>query len=212
MIPGARARGFAKSAILCALLLVLTQVSAPASDMTSTLLIGGSKIDVTIESGQMTVSQAELMQWVKSAAEAVATYYGRYPVPHVRVQIIPVDGSGIRHGQTFGYEGGLIKIRSKNIGDDFREGKITLPVVLAFRRGNASERAFWVKALERGEIGAHDLDHAIGLMTKHRALEDTISRAHHYGAMAVDALALFPASPMKTALEQVVAFCLARSH
>ena len=57
-----------------------------------------------------------------------------------------------------------------------------------------------------------DLDHAIGLMTKHRALEDTINRAQHYGAMAVDALALFPASPMKTALEQVVAFCLARSH
>src|SRR6267378_2666713 len=111
MSPGTRARGFAKSGILCALLLVLTQVSAPASDMTSTILIGGSKIDVTIESGEMKVSQAELIQWVKSAAEAVATYYCRYPVSHVRVQIIPVDGSGIRHGQTFGYEGGLIKIR-----------------------------------------------------------------------------------------------------
>src|SRR4029077_11629358 len=100
----------------------------------------------------------------------------------------------------------------KNIGDNFREGKITLPVVLAFRRGNDTERAFWIRALERGEIGDSDLDHAIGLMTKHRALEDTISRAQHYGAMAVDALALFPASPMKSALEQVVAFCLARSH
>jgi octaprenyl-diphosphate synthase len=50
------------------------------------------------------------------------------------------------------------------------------------------------------------------LMNKHRALEDTRSRAQHYGAMAVDALALFPSSPMKSALEQVVAFCLARSH
>jgi octaprenyl-diphosphate synthase len=108
--------------------------------------------------------------------------------------------------------GGKAAKLGKNIGDDFREGKITLPVVLAFRRGNDSERAFWVRALERGEIGEADLDHAIGLMTKHRALEDTISRAQHYGAMAVDALALFPGSPMKTALEQVVAFCLARSH
>ena len=78
--------------------------------------------------------------------------------------------------------------------------------------GNDGERAFWINSLERGEIGDGDLDHAIGLMTKHRALEDTINRAQHYGAMAVDALALFPASPMKTALEQVVAFCLARSH
>jgi octaprenyl-diphosphate synthase len=108
--------------------------------------------------------------------------------------------------------GGKAAKLGKNIGDDFREGKITLPVVLAFRRGNDGERKFWIKALERGEIGGGDLDHAIGLMTKHRALEDTISRAQHYGAMAVDALALFPASPMKTALEQVVAFCLARSH
>src|ERR1017187_8562609 len=91
--------------------------------------------------------------------------------------------------------GGKAAKLGKNIGDDFREGKITLPVVLAFRRG-----------------GDGDLDHAIGLMTKHRALEDTINRAQHYGAMAVDALALFPASAIKTALEQVVAFCLARSH
>jgi octaprenyl-diphosphate synthase len=84
--------------------------------------------------------------------------------------------------------------------------------VLAFRRGNDVEREFWRRALERGEISDSDLDHAVGLMTKHRALEDTINRAQHYGAMAVDALALFPPSPMKAALEQVVAFCLARTH
>ncbi|MDB5654792.1 MAG: Farnesyltranstransferase, partial [Tardiphaga sp.] len=108
--------------------------------------------------------------------------------------------------------GGKAAKLGKNVGDDFREGKITLPVVLAFRRGNDAERAFWVKALERGEIDDGDIDHAIGLMTKHRALEDTMNRAQHYGAMAVDALALFPPSPMKSALEQVVAFCLARSH
>jgi octaprenyl-diphosphate synthase len=108
--------------------------------------------------------------------------------------------------------GGKAAKLGKNVGDDFREGKITLPVVLAFRRGNDVEREFWIRALERGEIGGGDLDHAVRLMTKHRALEDTINRAQHYGAMAVDALALFPASPMKAALEQVVAFCLARTH
>ena len=79
--------------------------------MTSTLVIGGSKIDVTIESGETKLSQTELLHWVQSAAEAVATYYGRYPVPRVQLRIIPVDGSGVRHGQTFGYDGGLIKIR-----------------------------------------------------------------------------------------------------
>jgi octaprenyl-diphosphate synthase len=108
--------------------------------------------------------------------------------------------------------GGKSTKLGKNVGDDFREGKITLPVVLAFRRGNESERAFWMRALERGDIKDGDLDHAIGLMTKHGTIDDTLSRARHYGAMAIDALALFPASPMHAALEQVVAFCLARSH
>ena len=82
-----------------------------ADDVTSTLLIGGSKIDVTIEAGAMKLTHAELLHWVQSAAEAVAAYYGRYPVPHIQIRIIPVDGSGVRHGQTFGYNGGLIKIR-----------------------------------------------------------------------------------------------------
>ncbi|EFI50695.1 polyprenyl synthetase family protein [Afipia sp. 1NLS2] len=108
--------------------------------------------------------------------------------------------------------GGKAAKLGKNVGDDFREGKITLPVVLAFRRGNDVERDFWIRTLERGEVADADLDHAIGLMTKHRALDDTMQRAQHYGAMAVDALALFPSSPMKSALEQVVAFCLARSN
>jgi hypothetical protein len=79
-------------------------------DMTSTLLIQGSRIDVTIESGDLKVSQAQLLQWVKSAGEAVATYYGKYPVPHVSLQISPSSGNGVGHGMTWGRGGGLIKI------------------------------------------------------------------------------------------------------
>ncbi len=108
--------------------------------------------------------------------------------------------------------GGTAKKLGKNVGDDFREGKITLPVVLAFRRGSDSEREFWHRTLERSEATDTDLDHAIGLMTKHRAIEDTISRARHYGAIAKDALALFPASAMKEAIEDTVEFCISRTH
>ena len=108
--------------------------------------------------------------------------------------------------------GGASSRLGKNIGDDFREGKITLPVVLAFRRGSDAERDFWRRTLERGETADADVDHAIGLMIKHRALEDTIGRAHHYGAIARDALALFPDSKMKVALAETVDFCIARSH
>ena len=90
--------------------------------------------------------------------------------------------------------------------------KITLPIVLSFRRGSELEREFWVRTIERGDEADGDLEHALGLMAKHRALEDTIGRAQHYGAMAKDALALFPASPMKQALEEAVEFCIARAH
>ncbi len=108
--------------------------------------------------------------------------------------------------------GGKAAKLGKNVGDDFREGKITLPVVLSFRRGSEGERTFWRRALEDGDATEADLEHAIGLMAKHRALEDTIQRARHYGAIAKDALALFPASPMKEALEETVEFCIARSN
>ncbi|MDQ0470475.1 polyprenyl synthetase family protein [Labrys wisconsinensis] len=109
------------------------------------------------------------------------------------------------------YGGSDVKL-GKNIGDDFREGKITLPVVLAFRRGGEAERAFWRRTLEEGEIQEGDLEQAVGLMRRHRALEDTIERARHYGAMAKDALALFPDGPMKRALVDVVEFCVNRTH
>src|SRR6186713_1226345 len=108
--------------------------------------------------------------------------------------------------------GGKAAKLGKNVGDDFREGKVTLPVVLSYRRGNDAERVFWRRTLEDGDATDADLEHAIGLMTKHRALEDTIQRARHYGAIATDALALFPASPMKQALEETVEFCICRSN
>lgn len=109
------------------------------------------------------------------------------------------------------YGGSQAKL-GKNVGDDFREGKITLPVLLAFRRGDEKERAFWQRCLENGEAGDADLDQAIGLMTKHRAIADTVERARHYGAIAKDALALFPAGPAKAALIEAVDFCLSRAH
>jgi octaprenyl-diphosphate synthase len=109
------------------------------------------------------------------------------------------------------YSGEQAKL-GKGVGDDFREGKITLPVVLSFRRGNAEERAFWQRTLERGEVADGDLERAIGYMTRHGALDDTIKRARHYGEMACDALAIFPDSAEKSALLDAVEFCVRRAH
>jgi octaprenyl-diphosphate synthase len=109
------------------------------------------------------------------------------------------------------YSGKSAKL-GKNVGDDFREGKITLPVVLAYRRGSNIEREFWDRTLAQGEVRDNDLDNAMALMVKHRAIEDTISRARHYGEIATDALALAADSQMKQALLEAVAFCVSRAH
>lgn len=108
--------------------------------------------------------------------------------------------------------GGSSSTLGKNVGDDFREGKITLPVVLSFRRGSGTERDFWTRTLAKGEIADGDLETAIGTMRRHRAIDDTIERARHYGAMARDALELFPASDHKQALLDVVDFCIRRAN
>ncbi|MCK6454453.1 MAG: polyprenyl synthetase family protein [Alphaproteobacteria bacterium] len=100
----------------------------------------------------------------------------------------------------------------KTIGDDFREGKITLPVILAFRRGNDEERQFWKRTVEQMEQRDGDLARAIELMARHGSLRDTVERARHYGAIARDGLGIFPDGPVKRILLDVVDFCIERAY
>jgi octaprenyl-diphosphate synthase len=106
--------------------------------------------------------------------------------------------------------GGNAKDLGKNTGDDFREGKITLPVVLTYRRGTSEERLFWKDALENGANDDKGLEKAKGLMTRYGALGDTIQRARHFGGIARDALAPLDKSPQKDALLEVIDFCISR--
>ena len=109
--------------------------------------------------------------------------------------------------------GGTSQKLGKNVGDDFREGKITLPVVLSFRRGDAAERSLLAPHPRRGR-GPRPATSSTPspIMRRHRALDDTVERARHYGAIARDALALFPNGAMKQALLEAVDFCIARGH
>ncbi|MBL8567985.1 MAG: polyprenyl synthetase family protein [Phreatobacter sp.] len=100
----------------------------------------------------------------------------------------------------------------KSVGDDFRDGKITLPVVLSFLRGGEEERQFWRRTLEDLDQKDGDLAHAIELMTRHGALRDTVERARHYGAIARDALGIFPDHPIKRALIELIDFAIHRAH
>jgi octaprenyl-diphosphate synthase len=100
----------------------------------------------------------------------------------------------------------------KTVGDDFHDGKITLPVILAFRRGEEAERAFWRRTLEEQRQEETDLAQAIALMEKHGSLRDTVERARHYGAVARDALGIFPDGPAKSAFLDIIDFCIERVY
>jgi octaprenyl-diphosphate synthase len=106
--------------------------------------------------------------------------------------------------------GGSSQELGKNVGDDFREGKVTLPVILAYRRGSAEERAFWKAAIEANATDDAALERAIGMMARHGSIADTIGRARHFGEIARDALAPLPNSPQKAALLDVIDFCISR--
>ncbi|WP_417671773.1 polyprenyl synthetase family protein [Roseibium sp.] len=106
--------------------------------------------------------------------------------------------------------GGSSADLGKEVGDDFREGKITLPVVFAVARGTDEDRAFWKRCLESDGIEDGDLDHAIELLRKYDAIADTVQRARDYGNGALKALEQLPQGAHTDALADAVAFCISR--
>ena len=98
----------------------------------------------------------------------------------------------------------------KTVGDDFREGKITLPVLAAYEAGNASERAFWVRTIEQSEQVDADLDHALALMEQRGALAATLDRARDFADSAQRALAPFPPGDFRQCLHDVADFTVSR--
>jgi len=100
----------------------------------------------------------------------------------------------------------------KDKGDDFREGKMTLPVILAYARGNAEERKFWEEAIAGFRTEDEDLAHAVELINRHGCVEATRERARLYGQRAIDAISIFPAGAARDAMCEAVEFAIARRY
>jgi octaprenyl-diphosphate synthase len=99
----------------------------------------------------------------------------------------------------------------KSIGDDFREGKVTLPILLAFARGDEEERSFWRRALEEMDQRAGDLERAIELIGRYGGLAETLSRARGYTTAAIDALSIFDEGAERSALVEAACFATERT-
>lgn len=88
----------------------------------------------------------------------------------------------------------------KNVGDDFRERKMSLPLIKAVAKADAEERAFWQRTIEKGDQREGDLEHAIALMNRHGALEATRDEALKWSAKAKAAISSLPQSEMRDLL------------
>ncbi|SHH66446.1 polyprenyl synthetase family protein [Marivita hallyeonensis] len=98
----------------------------------------------------------------------------------------------------------------KNVGDDFRERKLTLPVIKAVALADDTEREFWKRTIEKGKQEDGDLEHAIALLNKHGTLEATRAEANDWIAKARTALATLPDHPIRDMLDDLADYVVAR--
>jgi len=186
----------------------------------SAVIAEGEVLQLVTSNDTETSEQAylDVIRCKTAALFAAACRVGAVVAERPRVEEEGLDSYGLNLGIAFQLIDDVLDFSAKQaelgktIGDDSREGKITLPIILCYRRGNEAERGFWRRCLEKLDQAEADLDHAIALMEGHGALRDTVARARHYGAIARDALGIFPDSPEKRALIDAVDFCIERAY
>lgn len=106
--------------------------------------------------------------------------------------------------------GGATQTIGKNVGDDFRERKLTLPVIKAVALADADERAFWVRTIEKGDQREGDLEHALQLLARHDAMQAAREDALDWAARARDALTPLPDHPIRDMLSDLADFVVSR--
>lgn len=147
-----------------------------------------------------------------SAATEVGGVIAAAPEAQIRALFTYGDALGIAFqivDDLLDYAGSS-EVIGKNTGDDFRERKLTLPVIKAVAKATPEEHTFWQRVIEKGDQREGDLDHARALMTRHGALEATRTDALGWAARARAALAELPPHPLREMLEDLAGYVVAR--
>ncbi|WP_246423828.1 polyprenyl synthetase family protein [Roseospira goensis] len=195
---------------------ILARASAVISEGEIHQLLTSNNIE-TVEEDYIQVVGAKT-----AALFAAATRIGGVAAERPRAELDALDAYGRNLGIAFQITDDFLDYSAreaelgKSIGDDFRDGKLTLPVIHAIAHGDDEERAFWRRCLEEQDFsdphGEADLAHAMTLLARHGALEETVRRAHAYAEAARRALDIFPDSRIKTILTEVVDFSVERAY
>ncbi|MGZ3305783.1 MAG: polyprenyl synthetase family protein [Asticcacaulis sp.] len=108
------------------------------------------------------------------------------------------------------YQGAAADL-GKNAGDDFAEGKSTLPLILAMRASRATDAAFWERTIGKREQKPGDFQHARAVMISSGALDAARAVARGYADKAIAALDIFDAGPWRAALENLALYSVERT-
>ena len=186
---------------------------------TSSIIIEG-EISQMLSNRNIATTEDEYLEIIKSktahlfsTASKINTYLIKYPDEYKNA----LGSFGMNLGTAFQLIDDLLDYKAiendfgKMTGDDFKEGKMTLPVILALRRSNKIENNFWKKTIQDGQIDPGDFQKACSILKKRKILDDIYIRAKHYGAVAKDALGIFDDSKEKKALLNIVDFVIDRN-
>lgn len=191
---------------------VLSNAAATIAEGEVMQLITANNITTT-EDEYLAVVDAKTAALFSAAAEVGAIIAERPPTEQAALRSFGKN-LGIAFqliDDSLDYSGAEAEL-GKSVGDDFRDGKVTLPVVLSYRRGGDDDRAFWERTVQERDIRDGDLEHAMDLIAACNAIQDTVERARHYGAISRDALAIFPDGAHKAALLDAIEFSVSRMH
>lgn len=184
-------------------------------------VIAEGEVQQLLTTSDISTDQAAYLEVIESKTAslfAAACRVGAIVADRSEAEELSVEAYGRNFGIAFQLVDDILDYSAeqaalgKTVGDDFREGKMTLPVVLTIERCNEEERAFFRRCLEDLNQQDDDLSRAIALMEKYGALDEAKARARFYGKAALQALEGFEAKPAKAALLEVVDFCIERAH